>query len=381
MEEYNYLDEFLEKKVIDRFMIYREHPIIYNDVFIEKSIELNELERLNLSDEEFEYAMNYLKQRVIYVVGASPALYSSFDNYVCKLKFIGTRIDKNEVLSDEKQNELLEKYKQTHDVSYRNQLVESYMKLVVRLANIYSNLSGIDSCELESYGYETLIHATENYNCKKGKFITFANKYIKLSILNGIRDIYGIKSTAAYTEFLKARKNVIDNHDGEIGYDESDCFGEIINNMESVQKTYDSKYKDFRMVNLLYPLSLDDVADNKACADENSLYNEVIESMYQEQLKDEMSKMLECLSPTQKLVIIKRFGLDGNAPSTLKEISELCNVTAQAVSLMQIKALKKIKKKYSEKLENFSEFSRHEYDFDPKGIYPSDDKINKLKRK
>ena len=61
-------------------------------------------------------------------------------------------------------------------------------------------------------------------------------------------------------------------------------------------------------INLLYSDSLDEHEDDIAASDDNSLYNEVIEKIYQEELNKDVAKAIRKIPARDKYILIKRYG-------------------------------------------------------------------------
>ena len=60
-------------------------------------------------------------------------------------------------------------------------------------------------------------------------------------------------------------------------------------------------------------------------------------------LKTQVSTMLETLTDREREVVVKRFGLDGNAPKTLEGIGDELGVTRERIRQIESKALRKLR--------------------------------------
>lgn len=67
-----------------------------------------------------------------------------------------------------------------------------------------------------------------------------------------------------------------------------------------------------------------------------------IEALEREELRTRVGEVLRFLTPRERTVIHHRYGLDGQSPSTLKEVSEIIGVTIKRVRQIEHKALKKL---------------------------------------
>ena len=71
--------------------------------------------------------------------------------------------------------------------------------------------------------------------------------------------------------------------------------------------------------------------------------NNVEEDFVKIEQRKYVVKLLDKLSPREQLIIVMRFGLDGNEPKTLEAIGEHFNVTRERIRQVEAKALKKLK--------------------------------------
>lgn len=338
--EFEYLDEFIDK-LIDKCLIYRKNQYRANDGTIEKNIKLSEIERYGFEDEELEYIMNYLKERDIYVLGSSPAVYTVFDNYryIRKESVPRTSVE----LPEEEQIELIKKYQETNNLKYRNKLAESYIRMVNCYALKYVDLTGIDLDELASYGYEGLLFAIDNMDLSKNVCSSYIANSIEKYLLNGIAKEQGFKNDRFHLEYVAGKKKVMERHDGD-GISEYDLLDEIL--AETFVNRKDSEFsrraaKNRFFVN--YATSL----DSQEIIDESNVEFDVIEKVFQEQLKENTEAVLSNLTPRQKEIVKLRFGFNGKEPMTLEKIANKIGISANGVDLAVRAAKKKIKSKYS----------------------------------
>jgi len=94
--------------------------------------------------------------------------------------------------------EKIELYKINKDIVLRNEIVLEYMWIAVRFSDIYSNLTGIESCELESFAYEGLIYAIEHFDPSVQENL---EKYIRIMIREYI--LRGVAVLSGYTGRLR----------------------------------------------------------------------------------------------------------------------------------------------------------------------------------
>lgn len=355
-EEFEYLNDVIDKMIENNCFI-RQKKFRFKSEMIDKTIKLSTIERYNFSDEELEYVMNYLKDNDIYVLGSSPALYTSFENYIYVLKKGVPQ--KTNILTKKESLDLLKKYKETHDIRDRNKLVESYIGLVNYITSKYVNTTGIDYYELASYGYEGLIVSIENLDLSKFGISSYIYNTINGYILNGIAQEQGFAfNDQFYLNYVKARKKVLSQHEEE-NVSEYDLLEEILDETSKLQKYIPEKSKN--KFYEAYSMSLDDLN----IEDSSNEIDAFIESEFQEVLRKNVRKSLEILSPVQKQYIMLRFGFDNDIPLTLEEVAKKFNISINGVYLPVTRGIKKIRnnKKIFTLLEELNNENNHEYDF------------------
>lgn len=174
-EDYTALDDYLENKFIPNYVLMKRRKNAKGEREYVLSIALNHIVDLMLSEAEFQYVMNYLKDKNIYVGGKDISVEGEFENY----DYINTY--KSFSLPKVSSTETLKKiqlYQDTYDSILREEIIKDNMYLVNFVAYKYAAYTGIDLYELESYGYEGLMVALEkfdlSYNCT---FSTYAIAY------------------------------------------------------------------------------------------------------------------------------------------------------------------------------------------------------------
>ena len=367
-DNYKYLDEKIENNLIERYLNIKT---IEKDgeVSIFKTISLTKLESLNFDDEEIYYVMDYLKEKNIYVVGFSKATYTIFDNFI-DIHSKSSQNKKYQIDLDEKtQIQLLKSYRNTRNLEVRNTLILAYLKLVNRNAASFSNAFNFDVEELESYGYEGLIMALENYDFNKSKLASYINNNIRYSILNGICNEYQMSSKENFKKLRDISVKLKKLYDYDDTYSEYNYHDEIIKEFVDENSSYNVRYRDMQTINLLYSDSLDEHEDDIAASDDNSLYNEVIEKIYQEELNKDVAKAIRKIPVRDKYIMIKRYGLDGEEQENLEEVAKVLGISSQSISMHQRHALRYLKDHCGKLEEHLNEgYDFHEYDYDSTGI-------------
>nr|HPJ14442.1 sigma-70 family RNA polymerase sigma factor [Spirochaetota bacterium]HPM35054.1 sigma-70 family RNA polymerase sigma factor [Spirochaetota bacterium] len=84
---------------------------------------------------------------------------------------------------------------------------------------------------------------------------------------------------------------------------------------------------------------MDVTADKNNPAPDNKIINE--------ELSNSIKAALDSLIGSEKSILIKRFGMDGNKSSTLKEIGNEMNLSAETIRQIETRALSRIREKHS----------------------------------
>lgn len=204
------LKEYIDNYILNHINYKKKYDEETDTFYFSKTLPLSIIERSSVTEEDYECLFEYLKANNIYVVGDSPAIYSDFDNYIYFKKESILRLSK-EISSDEL-NSIFKEYKACQDedekIFLRNKIVEKNLKLVKNVVNRFHNIDkSIKKEEIESYGFEGLIKAVENYCIDKGKFSTFAFSYIDGFIKNSFAANRYLKRSF-FDRYLNCKKNL-----------------------------------------------------------------------------------------------------------------------------------------------------------------------------
>ena len=202
-----------------------------------------------------------------------------------------------EPLSKEEEAKFLQRFK-NGDEEAKNILIERNLRLVAHVCKKYSN-SKIDQDDLISIGTIGLIKGINSFNPDKNiKLATYTARCIENEILMFMRASKKQKAEVYLNE--------------PIGKDKDD-------NVVTLQEVLENDDRN-----------IEDIIDLKF------------------KIRELYSKLKDVLEEREQLIIIMRFGLDGNKPKTQKEISEILNISRSYVSRIETKAINKL----SEKIEN-----------------------------
>ena len=207
--------------------------------------------------------------------------------------------DKNKPLDPEKVKRCLE-LAAAGDQAARGKLIEHNLRLVAHIVKKYYTQIGGDTDDLISIGTLGLIKAVNTYNMeKKIKLATYAARCIENEVLMYLRK----------TRRLAGEVSLNDALDQE---DEGSALS--LMNVIRVEDTM-----------------LEDLNTRDACR----------------QVRDAVE---QCLTDRGKLVLVRRYGLDGNPSQTQREVASQCGISRSYVSRIEKKALGKLREVFEEEI-------------------------------
>lgn len=347
-----------------------------NDEYYEGTYQLHLLDRTTIQEDEIEYVFNRLNDNGILIVGDSPVLYGDFENYRYVRKAMYSNPE--EVYDAEKCKQLMSEFKtmkvETEEDrdkynSLREKLILMNSKLVNFIVAGFNQKGQFNSNleELTSYGYEGLIMAIDKYAPDKGRFFSYAKKYIQGYVIGGIKYLNGFTSRYFAYKYMEAKKELEKELDITI-----DCDDEYIDEIARKIYSQDSQPLDTveqlkTKISLMNILSIDEFEDS--VYDDNTLYREVIDSVDNEFLEEEINKVLSKLTNRERKIIVAKYGLIDDCPKNYEETAAIFGCSRQSIYCVEKNALKKVKNSsaYTKKLFEYY-YDMDDYNYSPTGI-------------
>lgn len=269
------------------------------------------------------------------------------------IKLYLNELKKSSLLSPEEEKALGKRILRG-DEDARKQMIESNLRLVVKIAKKYL-FRGLPLSDLIEEGNIGLIKAVERFlPAKKSRFSTYASWWIRQSIERAlVNQAHIIRLPMHISSDLNKLARVVRSLFNQLKREPSN---EEVARMMKLKLDYIEGLKKvvYRTYSIESPIGKGtDYSLKNTIRDQDS--DRPIFLLENVERFEKVSSWLEQLSEQEKRIIVLRYGLDDGDPQTLQAIGKRFGVTRERVRQVESKALEKLRRIIKRKSVTFDE--------------------------
>ena len=252
------------------------------------------------------------------------------------------------LLTKDQEHSLAENVRKNGCKDSLNELIESNLSFVVKVASEYRNL-GLPFEDLLNEGNLGLIEAAHRYDASKGtKFITYAIWWIRKSILKALSEHSTLVRVPTYqmkkVRELREAENSLRRKLGRKPR-RDEISERLERSLSKVDQVLQFSMREMSLDDKMgrerdKPIS-DYLVDARSTNPESDLIKRESNGLVAEAMRH--------LSDQERTVLAHRFGISSGPPLTLKEIGEMMSISRERVRQIECQAKRRLRKLFARK--------------------------------